>query len=788
MRKRSLVWRLRRPLFLIGLAMLALVAGLGVVVSQTELPALTELGQTSYICAADIGAGKCNADNAMVRLSADEENRINVPLDEIPEVVVHAIIATEDRDFFHHDGVNPLGITRALFQNVKGGSVSQGGSTITQQYVKNAFDLTSEQTLDRKIKEAVLSIKLEQQMSKEEILEGYLNTIFFGRGSYGIAAASQAYFGIDVRDITDPGQAALLAGVIRAPASAEPSKFPEEAARRRMTALVAMEQEGYITQEQVDVAAFQPITDPGWLAPWTGVKNTETLRGADPDNYIGTDYMSAYITEELKRVLPDRFDDEQIARGGLRIYTSLDYQMQQAAWQAVTSTLNLEDDPATPDVYEGDPEASLVAVDDQGLVRAMVGGRHRYEPNAHEVNYAVRGNGSSGREPGSTFKPIVLAQALSEGYSLRSRYDAKGTITFDQPELRSDSKPWKVSNYSESDAGVMDLVRATNQSSNTAYAQLMVDLGIDPVDPDGDGLSVPSGAQAVAELAEKMGVQGGDIPQDATRTAMVLGTVNATPLEMAGVYSTFANRGLYRRPDIITRVEQVSQEGEITVLYSRQVQETRVLSEGTADLVNHTLQTVLEPGGTAADANLGKPAAGKTGTSQQNKNAWFAGYVPRLTAVVWMGYPEADRVDPDSDPADPTYTLWPMNDSGRPVHGITATGGSFPADIWKAFMEIATADMNDSFVDVSDDQIAGGEVINEGELLTREEQATTVPTGPVFTIPGFPDFPGRPGRPGGGNTTTTGPPDTTDPSETTVPPVVTIEPPEPPVPPGPDDG
>jgi membrane peptidoglycan carboxypeptidase len=746
---------MRRPLFLIGLAMLAGVAGLGVMVSQTSLPEFESLEQASYICASDVAPGECSASTAMTRVQADE-NRTNVSLDEVPDVVVDAVLAMEDRDFFEHDGIQPMGIARALFQNVKGGTVTQGGSTITQQFVKNAFKLSRERAISRKIKEAVLSIKLEQQMSKEEILEGYLNTIFFGRGAYGIGAASRAYFGIDVREISDPGQAALLAGVIRAPALAEPTAHPDEAARRRKTALVAMQQEGYITAEQVSAADAQPVAEP-WVRPFSGIKLTETLRYTSDEEYRGLDYLSQYVAEELMR-LDERFDEATISSAGLRIYTSLDYGMQKAAWDAVVSTLPNEDDPATPE-YEGDPEAALVAVDDQGQVKAMVGSRHRFTPEVYELNYALRG-----REPGSTFKPIVLAKALSDGVSLKSRYDSVGTITFDEPDvLNATIDPWKVSNYSESDKGVMDLIGATNQSSNTAYAQLMIDLGLEMVDPDGNGKSLPEGPQEVAELAESMGVGGGDIPEEHTGPAMVLGTVNATPLEMAGVYSTFANRGIYRRPDIITRVEQVDQNGGVTVLYQRQVREKRVLSETTADLVNHTLQTVLQPGGTGQNANIGKPAAGKTGTSQQNKNAWFAGYVPRLTAVVWMGHPKADYLVPGSTEEDPQYSLWPMNfESGRPVQGRVATGGSFPATIWKKFMEVVTAEMNDPFVEVTPEQIALGTVLNRG-LLTPEEQATTVPP-PEEKPP--PPPPGRPGRP---RDTTTLPAttETTDPQDTT---------------------
>ena len=739
--------------------MLAVIAGLGVVVARTELPELDRLNQATYICAGDVPEGQCTADNAMTRLQNDDGNRTNIRLDEVPPVVVQAVLAVEDRDFYQHDGVNPEGIMRALFQNVRSGSVQQGGSTITQQFVLNSFRLSRDGGLARKLKEAVLSVKLEQQMSKDEILEGYLNTIFFGRGAYGIAAASRAYFGIDVTRITDPGQAALLAGLIRAPAAAEPTENPEEAARRRHTGLVAMHEEGYITDDELALADAVAVAPP-WVTPLSTVRNTDTLRGAAANDYFGTDYLSWYIEAELERIDPERFggeDGAQLVRGGgLRIYTSLDYGMQKAAWQAVTSNLNLPED----------PQAALVAVDAQGLVKAMVGNRLPFKPDVNEQNFAVRGNGSSGREPGSTFKPLVLAQALSEGYSLSSRYDARGTMEFD--EWLTDGEPWKVSNYSESDEGQMDLVRATAESSNTAYAQLMLDLGTDPVDSDGDGQpDTARGAADVAALAERMGVMGGDIPPELTQPAMVLGTVNATPLEMAGVYSTFMNRGMYRQPSIITRVEQVNEDGGApVVLYQRQVTEERVLSETQADLVTHALQAVVADGGTGQNASLGdRPVAGKTGTSQQNRNAWFSGFVPGLTAVAWMGYPEADYVNPETG----ANELWPMNADGRLVHGAPATGGSIPAAIWRDFMEIAAATLTGEFVEVSEEQIRSGELLNKDELPPPSETTLpTAPQGPAATPPG--QGGPRPTRPS--ETTTTTSRDTT--TTATTAPVTTV--------------
>jgi penicillin-binding protein 1A len=739
-RKRSIIWRMRRPLFLVGLAMLAVIAGVGVVFARTELPPIGDLDQSSYICAADVAAGKCTAKVAMTRLQADVD-RTNVRLKDVPPIVRKAVLVTEDRDFYHHDGINPMGIARAFYQDAKGGA-TQGGSTITQQYVKNAFDLTRERAVSRKLKEAMLSIKLEQQMSKDDILEGYLNTIYFGRGAYGIGAASEAYFGKDVHELGAP-EGALLAGLIRGPSLAEPSKYPKEATRRRHVTLQTMRDQGMITKNEFKLYDAIPVAAP-WIRPYSSVKLEDTLRGGPGLDYMGTDYLPKYIRGQLQAIDPVKYTNDFIDRGGLRIYTSINYDMQRAAWQAVTSTLDREDNPKTPE-WEGDPEASLVAIDDQGLVRAMVGSRHPFTPQKYENNYAVRGYGSNGFQPGSTFKPVVLAEALREGYSLKSRFDALGHIEF--PGLGDNGAPWKVSNYSESGEGVMDLVRATAQSSNTAYAQLMVGLGTNMV-PTPDGASLREGPTKVAALAESMGIGGAKgIPDRDTVPSLVLGVTNATPLEMAAAYSTFANRGMYKKPDIITRVEQVDQEGNATVLYQRQVHQKLIFSQDVADRATWALQGVLKPGATGAGAALGKPAAGKTGTAQENRASWFTGFVPKLTASVWMGYPDAGNGKGYDDPSTPQKEdeIWPMNFKGRPVHGRAATGGSFPAEIWKKFMTAATGNSQDQFVDPSGKQLDSGEIINKNNLLTPDEAAQTTlppiqPTQPGPTLP-------RPGRP-----------------------------------------
>jgi penicillin-binding protein 1A len=716
-KKRSIIWRWRRAFFLLALMGLLAVAAGGVVLAQTELPAPADFDQASFICAGNLPADQsCSEATSMAKLQGDDAGRVNIAYEDLSPHIINAVVAVEDRDFFEHDGVAPLGIARALFRDLKGDAVQQGGSTITQQYVKKAYLQTSERTLTRKFKEAVLSIKLEQRMTKEEILEGYLNTIYFGRWAYGIQAASQAYFNMDVNDL-GVGQAAYLAGLIRAPEAADYALHPEEATRRRHTALIAMEQEGYISHDEarfVDGSSFESM---GIQPRETASRNTTTPSLAA----VGGDYVTGYVVEQLKKP-PFNFSEEEIYGKGLRVYTTLDPRMQEQAFRAVYGVLDRPEDPA----------AGLVAVDDQGNIRAMVGGR---DFKNNPLNYAI-----SSRPVGSTFKPIALAQAMSEGYSLESRYDAPGELKLDQTPLIAQgaecATEWTVNNYKESEGGNMSLLKATEQSSNTAYAQVMQQLGPDKV----------------IAMATKLGMP--DKFPDLPCLTTVLGTENASPLDMAGVYSVFANRGLKKTPSIITKVERVGEEGERTTLYTRPpVTGEQVITQQTADLVTHTLEGVIREGtGTAAD--IGRPAAGKTGTSQRNKDAWFVGYVPKLTAAVWMGFPNADWTDPETG----QLSIPPMNGDGKQVHELASvTGGSLPAQIWHDFMLAVTEErqMNDPFTEVPDEVVQGG--------MRLEEVfggATTTTTGMPQPQPGVPGPEStdttrdRPGRPGSSSSTT----------------------------------
>lgn len=666
-KKRSVLWRWRRGLFLSGLVTVAATGGITSIVFNIELPPADPLLQTTFVCSTDITEA-CGPENAIATFSA-EEDRINVPLEEVPDVLEEAVLATEDRDFYDHGGIDPVGIGRALYQDVRGGGARQGGSTITQQYVKNAY-LTSERSIVRKIKEAVLSVKLEQQLEKDEILERYLNTIYFGRGAYGVGAASRAYFGKDVREI-GVAEASYLAGLIRSPGRADAQDNPEEATRRRATVLTAMREEGYITADEEGFVGAM-----GWdyVIPR---RDRTKLQLRDDWKGIGAEYF----IEAIRIDVAERYGEDMLYGGGLRIYTTLDRDMQEAAWSAVTSTLDQPDDPA----------AALVAVDEYGQVTAMVGGR---DPETQKVNLALgKRGGGSGRQAGSSFKPFVLAEAIQQGISVKSKFEAPGKLVLPDANAGED---WNVRNYGGTEQGVLDLVDATRVSSNTAYAQLMMEVG----------------PEAVVDLAGKLGVAT-DLP---AVNSLVLGTGEVSVLDMATGFSTFANRGVHNRPTLIAKIEQVDQDGSLSVVEQHTPSGERVLSEQEADLVTYCLRQVVL-GGTGKAADIGRPVAGKTGTTQDNRDAWFVGYTPTLTAAVWMGYVGAPGEEPRF-----------MDD----VHGRAVTGGSFPAEIWAKFMRAATKGMDvASFKEPT--TFPGRELNPELEVPTSTTSSTSTSTVPEST-------------------------------------------------------
>jgi len=670
-KRRSILWRWRRGLFLVGLLFIAGVAGVGYSLARIELPPVRIQAQTSFICAADVSTN-CNDSNAIASLHG-EQDRVNVTLDQVPPVMVDAVLAAEDRTFFDHGGVDPWGTARALWADLRNQGSTQGGSTITQQYVKNVY-LTSERTFTRKIKEAVLSIKLEQELSKQQILERYLNAVYFGRGAYGIGSAVRTYFGHDLSTITLP-EAAYLAGLIRSPETADGAK-PEQmtlAIARRRSVLQAMLEMKRIDQVQFDAADKTPFV-PGEL----GDPNATILvRPPDQKGFgpvkradIGTEYFRDYVVQQLKQ---HGFSEAELFGGGLRVYTTIDLNMQQQAYDAVNSTLTSPDDPL----------ASLVSLDPDGRVKAMIGGK---DHAADENNYAVPGLGGSGRHAGSSFKPFVLAAAVKQGISLQSQFESPSEIVL--PKANA-GKDWDVHN-AEASSGVLNLLDATKHSSNTVFAQLM--LKVHP--------------QNVIPLAYDMGIS--REPPLPEVNSLVLGTGEVFPLDMASGYSTFAHRGTHIQPTAIIKVERPDGNGQYTVVPFDQPH-TQPLTKEQSDLVTFALQGVVH-GGTGSGAFFGKDIAGKTGTTEDNKDAWFVGFTPNgYTTAVWMGY----RNGKD----DPERVM-------TSVHGRVVFGGTFPATIWNKYMKSITDGMDvGHFVDPS---TFPGKVLN-ADLTTTSSTDTTLP-------------------------------------------------------------
>ena len=629
--RRSLFWRWRRAFFALGLVGILLIGGAGYLFTQVPLPDKDPpLLQTTFMCSSDVTSG-CNADNSIAQLSGGV-NRISVDWVEIPQVMVDAVLAAEDRTFFEHGGVDPAGILRAVWTNLRAGGVSQGGSTITQQYVKNVY-LTQERTLTRKIKEAALAVKVERELPKQEILTRYLNTIYLGRGAYGIEAASRAYFGTDLDQLTLP-QAAYLAGLIRSPETAD-AKLPEndpKAARNRETAiqrrasvLDAMVVTGVITEAEATAAKANDWSD-------VLVRSTQANYGDVAHPEWGTEYFIDYVRHWL--ITEGGFTDAQVYGGGLRVYTTIDMEDQRAAANAVTSTLNQPNDPA----------AALVSIDDVGAVRAMIGGLDFNGTGKYsKVNLAVGAEGGgAGRQPGSSFKAFTLAEAMNQNFPMSKSYNSPSRLSIPKADAGLD---WSVGNYADAGLGQLDLIAATMRSSNTAYAQLMMDVG----------------PQNVADLAKQMGITSSLRPVP----ALTLGTSEVSVYDMASAYSTLADDGEHIKPSPVAKVT----DAKGNVLFENKVVRKRVIDAKAAAKVNYILNQVIE-GGTGTGARINQPAAGKTGTTENYRDAWFVGYTCKLTTAVWVGYPDGTFM--------------------KSVHGMSVTGGSFPATIWRKYMAEAT--------------------------------------------------------------------------------------------------
>ena len=539
------------------------------------------------------------------------QNRQILPLAQIPINMRNAVLAAEDRNFYSNHAFSVTGIARALINNLKSGDLNgEGGSTITQQYAKTAF-LTSSRTIQRKVKELVISMKLENALSKDQIFENYLNTIYFGRGSYGVQTASQQYFNRNVDQLT-LSQTAVIASILRSPGYYDPSLSEENAVRlenRFQYVINGMLENGWITQEQADKAKFPAVAPRVTSGSLSGPKG----------------HVISQVQRDLGRL---GFTEEQLLEGGLVIRTTLVQKAQQSAVDAVTKLY--------PKKAPDNLRIGLVAIrPGTGEIVALYGGRDYLERQLNDATQSIA-------LAGSTFKPFALIAALEAGIPLTSMWNGDSPQTFDDL-----GKPYLVSNYGNEGWGQIDLITATQHSVNTIFVPLGMKAGMDKV----------------VDAARRAG-----IPENVAMIptpSVVLGVASPHVIDVANAYATFAAQGVYAKPFLVASVTGPNK----GVLYEATPQTQEVFSKEVMADLTYALKSVVNGGTGAAALSLGRPAAGKTGTSQSNASAWFSAYTPQLSASVALFRDSA-------------------SESLNGIGGLTSvTGGTYPARIWTAFMK-----------------------------------------------------------------------------------------------------
>ena len=595
-------------------------------------------------------------DGKLLAVIHEEENRSPVTLDKVPAVLITAVLDTEDDRFWLHGGVDLRSTVRALATDVSGGGLAQGGSTITQQLVKNSL-LTPEKTFGRKFKEAVLAVRKEQEESKRHILEDYLNTVYFGNHAYGVQAAAETYFNKDVGQL-DVTEAAFLAGMVQNPIGYDPIRYPDASRARRAVVVDNMVKAGDLTTAKADEIKDAPLP------------TTLSTPAQLPKDYFVDDVKQ--LLENDPRFLGGNPQERQNAvnKGGLHIYTTLDPRMQTAAEKARDDIL--------PDT-NGRYTAALVSLDStSGAVRALVGGRSYEESQYDLATHRI------GRQPGSSFKPIVLATAIENGYSPNDTINGTSPCTINLPG----QKPYKPDNFEGETGGVMSLTDATVHSVNCAYVKLGALVGLDKV----------------VAMAHKLGYPDSDYV--GATPAVSLGAYEVPPIDQASVYSTFANDGVHHDPYFIERI--TDRNGK--TIFQHRDHGTRKISQQTARVVTQVLRQVVLRGTGVAAAVSKHVVAGKTGTSDQHSDAWFVGYTPQITTAVWMGSPTK---------RDPMLN----------VGGITVQGGTYPARIWSAYMTDALAPLPSvSFPSPNPDLIAGGHYLDTSKISPDSTSTSTSST------------------------------------------------------------
>jgi penicillin-binding protein 1A len=594
------------------LAALAAAAGIGggaavfAYGSSCDLDSLREvnIGANTFVYAAD---------GSLLGSIPAERNREPVAADEMSIWVRKATIAVEDRRFFEHGGVDLEGIARAAVTDIQAGRIVEGGSTITQQLVRNLY-ISQERTVQRKLKEACLATKLDRAWTKHRILTTYLNQVYYGNQAYGIEAAAQTYYSKPSVALTLE-ESALLAGLTQAPSVNNPFTAPGRAQDRRNLVLRAMLDTGIIGRHRYAKAA----------------KTELDLRPGQLYREIREPYFFGYVRDRLI----EEYGAGPVRTGGMKVYTTIKPRYQRLAEDAIRDTMTEPSDPA----------AALISISPQtGAIRAMAAVIPNRPKNEFNLLSQAR------RQPGSTFKTFVLAAAVEMGVNPDSTYYVSAPFTYKPHPAGNcdDGSWWCVHTYANDYYGWSSIRSATIRSDNSVYAQLTLDVT----------------PERVAQTARRMGVRSSLTPVP----AIGLGSVAVSPLDLASAYATLAAGGIYAEPMAIRRVILANGKEDTRAGWGVP-KRRRAISEGTAAIVTRILEQNMQSG-TGTRAAFGRPAAGKTGTNEEHKDAWFAGYTPDLATTVWIGYTRGEI---------------PMES----VHGIAVSGGTFPAEIWRLFMEPA---------------------------------------------------------------------------------------------------
>ena len=616
-------------------------AGLAVAFAyMNSLPTLEELtpsqiAQTSKVY---------DLDGKLITEFHAEENREIIPFSAMSENIKHAIIAIEDKRFYEHQGVDYVRIIGAAIADIRAGELAEGASTITQQVVKNIY-FSPEKTWRRKINEALIAIQLERNYTKDKIIEMYLNTIYFGTGTYGIEKASEIYLGKNASDLSI-AEAAMLAGMVQAPEIYSPFNNIESAKYRRDHVITQMYEQGFIDSKEYLGALAEPIETNG---------SGNNMISGQSSNKIAP-YFIDFVKQQLYE---QKFNDYDVFKGGLRIYTTLDLDLQNKAQEAVTAVF--------PEKIA--PSYSLICADpSNGYIYALIGGKDYKES---KFNIATQGK----RQPGSVFKTLVLMESVRQNISSRNEFDPNGPLTIDMEE----GPDWIVNNYADQQFGEkMSIADATTNSVNVVFAQLIMQVG----------------AENVESLCSEM-----EIYDIGNNPAIALGglEIGITPMDVSKVFSTLASGGVYHKPVSILKITDA--QGNILYQYDPDIElgNKRILKESVSYYITGILKSVIDSG-TGRGANIGRPSAGKTGTTSGYKDAWFAGYTPELVTVVWMGNPESSE---------------PM----EPINDRVVVGGTYPADIWREFMTLALADRPINDFAKPEEELVDIEVCTESNLL-----------------------------------------------------------------------